>query len=74
MSGEMEWRIKIKVVTEEGETIVDEPLNEFPLQGLPTELAINVGSLEDRQVIKDWHYFDVKVYLKRKEVAPFVEP
>jgi len=74
MSGEMEWRINIKVVTKDGSELIDQPLNEFPLQGLPTELAINVGSLEDRQVIKDWHYFEVKIYLKRKEVAPFVEP
>lgn len=77
---EMEWRIKIKVVTSKGEELIDQPLNDYPLQGLPTELAINVGSQDMRQVIKDWHYFDVKIYLKRKaevaveEEVPFVEP
>jgi len=76
MSEDLEWRINIKVVTIEGEELIDQPLNEFPLQGLPNELAINVGSATDRQVIKDWHYFEVKVYLKRKVFGetPFVEP
>lgn len=73
MSKEMEWRINIKVVTGEGEELIDQPLNDYPLQGLPTELAINVGNQEDRQVIKDWHYFEVKVYLKPKETVPLVE-
>jgi len=82
MSKEMEWRINIKVVTSEGTELIDQPLNDFPLQGMPTELAINVGSREERQVIKDWHYFEVKVYLKRKQIeeqphieeVDFVEP
>lgn len=73
----MEWRIKIKVVDIDGEHLIDQPLNEYPLQGLPKELAINVGNQEERQVIKDWHYFDVRIYLKEKvpkEETPFVEP
>ena len=77
MSGETEWRIKIKVMTTKGEELIDQPLNEYPLQGLPHSLAINVGSQEERQVIKDWHYFDVRIYLKAKvpkEETPFVEP
>lgn len=73
MSKDMEWRINIKVVSEKGEELIDQPLNEYPLQGLPHSLAINVGSQKDRQVIKDWHYFEVKVYLKRKMVQPQIE-
>ena len=74
MSKDMEWRIKIKVVGPKGEELIDQPLNECPLQGMPTELAINVGSIEDRQVIKPWHYFEVKNYLKPKEAVSIVEP
>ena len=74
MSKEMEWRIKIKVIGPEGEELIDQPLNDFPLQGMPTELAINVGDPDERQVIKPWHYFEVKIYLKPKEAVPLVEP
>jgi hypothetical protein len=73
MSKELEWRIKIKIITKDGPHLIDQPLNDFPMQGMPTELAINVGSPDERQVIKHWHYFDLKVYLKPKETVPIVE-
>ena len=72
MSNEMEWRINIKVVTTKGEELIDQPLNKFPLQGMPNSLAINVGSLEKKQFIDDWNYFEVKVYLKPKAEAPII--
>jgi len=63
----LEWRINIKIETAEEPVIVDQPLNAFPLQGFPHSLAVNVGSQDVRQVIKDWHYFEVKVYQRHTE-------
>jgi hypothetical protein len=66
---EHELRIAIRVVTSEGEEHVDQPLNAFPLQGLPHSLAINVGSDTERQVIAHWHYFDIHIYRKAEADA-----